>query len=89
MGPATPADRRATATWLLVCSALVVLMVIVGGITRLTHSGLSIVEWQPVAGVLPPMNDTQWEEVFAKYRATPEFKQRNQDMEVSGFKKIF
>ena len=89
MGPATPSDRRATATWLFACSALVFLMVIVGGITRLTHSGLSIVEWQPVAGVLPPMGDTQWEELFAKYRATPEYQQRNADMDVAGFKKIF
>ena len=89
MGPATPEDRRATATWLFLCSALVFLMVIVGGITRLTQSGLSIVEWQPVAGVLPPMNDAHWEELFAKYKATPQFKQTNHDMDVAGFKKIF
>jgi cytochrome c oxidase assembly protein subunit 15 len=68
---------------------LVFLMVMVGGITRLTHSGLSIVEWQPVAGVLPPMNDTQWQELFAKYQKTPEYQQRNHDMDVAGFKKIF
>lgn len=89
MGPATPADRRATAAWLFACSALVFLMVVVGGITRLTKSGLSIVEWQPVAGIMPPMNEAQWEEVFAKYRATPEYKQRNAGMDVAGFKKIF
>jgi cytochrome c oxidase assembly protein subunit 15 len=89
MATATPADRRATATWLVVCCALVVLMVMLGGITRLTHSGLSIVEWQPVAGVLPPMNDAQWEELFAKYRATPEYEQRTHDMTVEGFRKIF
>jgi cytochrome c oxidase assembly protein subunit 15 len=89
MGPAEPADRRATATWLFACCALVFLMVMVGGITRLTGSGLSIVEWQPVAGVLPPMNDAQWDELFAKYRQTPDFQQRNPDMEVGGFKKIF
>jgi len=89
MGPATPEDRRATAAWLYICSALVFLMVIVGGITRLTQSGLSIVEWQPVAGILPPMNDAQWEELFTKYKATPQFKQTNHDMDVAGFKKIF
>ena len=89
MGPAEPADRRATATWLGVCCALVFLMVIIGGITRLTHSGLSIVEWQPVAGVLPPLGDAQWQELFAKYQKTPEFQQRNADMDVAGFKKIF
>ena len=64
-------------------------MVVVGGITRLTHSGLSIVEWQPVVGALPPLNDTQWEEAFAKYRESPEFRRRNFDMTVEAFKGIF
>jgi cytochrome c oxidase assembly protein subunit 15 len=89
MGPATPSDRRATAAWLFICCGLVFLMVVVGGITRLTHSGLSIVEWQPVAGVLPPRGEAQWEELFTKYKATPEYVQRNADMDVEGFKKIF
>ena len=89
MGPASATDRRATATWLFACCALVFLMVVLGGITRLTHSGLSIVEWQPVAGVLPPMNEAQWEELFTKYKATPEYAQRNAEMDVAGFKKIF
>ena len=64
-------------------------MVVVGGITRLTHSGLSIVEWQPVMGTLPPLSDAQWEELFAKYRGTPEFRLRNHDMTLAGFKGIF
>src|SRR5687768_9729245 len=89
MGPASASDRRATATWLFACCALVFLMVVVGGITRLTHSGLSIVEWQPIAGVLPPLNETQWEELFTKYKASPEYAQRNAGMDVAGFKKIF
>ena len=89
MGPADPSDRRATASWLALCCLLVFLMVIIGGITRLTHSGLSIVEWQPVAGVLPPTSDTQWQELFEKYQKTPEYQQRNADMDVAGFKKIF
>ena len=89
MGPADPSDRRATATWLGICCFLVFLMVIVGGITRLTGSGLSIVEWQPVAGVLPPMNDTQWQELFEKYQKTPQYAQSNPGMDVAGFKKIF
>ena len=75
--------------WLLACCALVFAMVVVGGITRLTHSGLSIVEWQPIVGTLPPLNDAQWEETFTKYRASPEFKQRNHDMTLDGFKGIF
>ncbi len=64
-------------------------MVVVGGITRLTHSGLSIVEWQPLVGAIPPLNDAQWEEVFAQYRHTPEFRLRNHAMTVDGFKGIF
>ena len=89
MGPAEPSDRRATAAWLFFCCALVFVMVIVGGITRLTHSGLSIVEWQPVAGVLPPTNEAQWQELFDKYKRTPEYRERNADMDVAGFKRIF
>jgi cytochrome c oxidase assembly protein subunit 15 len=64
-------------------------MIVVGGITRLTHSGLSIVEWQPIVGALPPLNDAQWQEAFAKYRQTPEFRLRNFDMTLAGFKGIF
>ena len=64
-------------------------MVVVGGITRLTHSGLSIVEWQPIVGTLPPLGDAQWEEAFAKYRQTPEFRLRNHAMTLEGFKGIF
>ena len=89
MGPADPSDRRATAAWLAFCCLLVFIMVVVGGITRLTGSGLSIVEWQPVAGVLPPTNDTQWQELFEKYQKTPDYQQKNPGMDVAGFKKIF
>jgi cytochrome c oxidase assembly protein subunit 15 len=87
----TPAQqsRRAVAAWLLVCCALVFAMVVIGGITRLTHSGLSMVEWQPIVGAIPPLNDAQWAETFAKYRQTPEFRLRNHDMTVEGFKGIF
>ena len=82
-------SRSAVAYWLLACCALVFAMVVVGGMTRLTHSGLSIVEWQPIVGTLPPLNDAQWAETFAKYRKTPEFRLRNHDMTLSGFKGIF
>ena len=64
-------------------------MVVVGGMTRLTHSGLSIVEWQPIVGAIPPLDDAQWEDTFARYRATPEFRLRNHDMTLEGFKGIF
>src|SRR5215510_12438033 len=85
----TPRDRRAVALWLLACAALVAAIVVVGGITRLTRSGLSIVEWQPVVGALPPMADADWQALFDKYRATPEFKLVNFDMTLEGFKRIF
>lgn len=77
------------AVWLLACCALVFAMIVVGGITRLTHSGLSIVEWQPLIGAIPPLDDAQWAAEFAKYKRTPEFKQRNFDMTLAGFKGIF
>jgi cytochrome c oxidase assembly protein subunit 15 len=77
------------AWWLFACCALVFLMVVVGGITRLTHSGLSIVEWQPIIGTLPPLSEAQWQETFEKYKQTPEFKLRNHDMTLEGFKGIF
>jgi len=85
----TLADRRAVAAWLLCCAALVFALVVVGGATRLTHSGLSIVEWQPLVGTLPPLSQSDWEDVFARYRETPEFKQVNFDMDLAGFKRIF
>jgi cytochrome c oxidase assembly protein subunit 15 len=85
----TDSDRRAVAVWLLVSATLVFAMVVVGGITRLTHSGLSIVEWQPLVGALPPLSDAQWQELFVKYQRTPEFKLVNFDMDLAGFKRIF
>lgn len=60
--------------WLLACSLLAYGVIVVGGVTRLTESGLSITEWKPVTGVLPPLNQAEWEEEFTKYKATPEFK---------------
>jgi cytochrome c oxidase assembly protein subunit 15 len=89
MGPLSDSSRRAVAYWLLACCALVFAMVVVGGMTRLTHSGLSIVEWRPVTGTLPPLSEAAWQEEFAKYQASPEFRQRNHDMTLAGFKGIF
>ena len=83
------AGQRAVAWWLIACCALVFAMVVVGGVTRLTHSGLSITEWQPIVGTLPPMSDTQWDEAFAKYRLTPEYQQVNTGMGLDEFKRIF
>ena len=85
----TPDDRRNVAVWLLLCAAMVFAVVVVGGITRLTHSGLSIVEWQPLVGTLPPLSQADWETLFAKYRETPEFKLVNFDIDLAGFQRIF
>ena len=86
----TPAKtQRPIALWLLVCCALIFAMVVLGGVTRLTRSGLSIVEWKPITGVLPPLNPAQWEETFAKYRETPEYLKINRGMNLGEFKSIF
>jgi cytochrome c oxidase assembly protein subunit 15 len=80
---------RAVAAWLLTCCALVFAMVVVGGVTRLTHSGLSIVEWQPIVGTLPPLDEGAWQETFRKYQQTPQYRLVNPDMTLAGFKSIF
>ena len=64
---------NAIANWLYAVASLVFLMVVVGGITRLTESGLSITEWKPVTGALPPLTDQDWQEAFDKYRQIPEY----------------
>ena len=83
------ADRRRVAAWLLACASLVFLIVLVGGITRLTRSGLSIVEWQPLIGVIPPLSEAHWQILFDKYRETPEYRLVNIGMDLEGFKRIF
>jgi cytochrome c oxidase assembly protein subunit 15 len=81
--------QRAVAWWLFACCAMVFLTMVVGGVTRLTHSGLSIVEWKPLVGALPPLSHADWLELFAKYQQTPEFIKRNHDMTLDGFQFIF
>ncbi|MFM6853967.1 MAG: COX15/CtaA family protein [Sphingopyxis sp.] len=75
--------------WLYCVAALVVAMVIVGGITRLTESGLSITEWKPITGALPPLNDAQWQHAFDLYRGTTEYQQVNRGMSMADFQFIF
>ena len=86
---AVSSSNRQIAAWLLLCCAMVFAMVVVGGVTRLTHSGLSIVEWQPIVGTLPPLDDAAWEQTFDKYKQTPEFRLVNPNMTLDGFKGIF
>ncbi|MDR3493475.1 MAG: COX15/CtaA family protein [Ancalomicrobiaceae bacterium] len=75
--------------WLWLIAALVFAMVVVGGATRLTGSGLSITEWNPIMGALPPLSEADWLAVFAKYKAIPQFAIANRDMTLNGFKVIF
>ena len=83
--------RRNTpvAIWLLACCVMVFCMVVVGGATRLTRSGLSITEWQPILGALPPLSAADWQEAFEKYQLTPEYRQVNAGMSMEAFKGIF
>ena len=68
---------------------LILSMVVIGGITRLTDSGLSMVDWNLVEGAIPPLNETDWNELFSKYKQTPEFKKINSDYTLNDFKFIF
>ncbi len=81
--------RGAIRVWLMILFALVVLMIAVGGMTRLTDSGLSITEWKPVTGAVPPMDAAGWDAEFAKYQATPEFLLQNKAMTLSEFQTIY
>ncbi|HKK84200.1 MAG TPA: heme A synthase [Roseovarius sp.] len=81
--------RGAIRVWLMILFALVVVMIAVGGLTRLTDSGLSITEWKPVTGALPPMSAEVWEDEFDKYRAIPEYQLQNKGMSLSEFKVIY
>lgn len=75
--------------WLFFCAFMVIAMTGIGAITRLTESGLSITEWKPVSGILPPLNDTEWQHSFAKYQATPEFAAKHSWMQLNDYKSIF
>jgi cytochrome c oxidase assembly protein subunit 15 len=81
--------RGAIRVWLMVLFALVVIMITVGGLTRLTDSGLSITEWKPVTGAWPPIGEAAWQSEFDKYQAIPEFQIQNKWMELADFKTIY
>ncbi len=85
----TGRGRRATRIWLFILFAMVVVMIAVGGLTRLTDSGLSITEWRPVSGALPPLSHEAWLLEFDKYRATPEYRLQNQGMSLGEFQFIY
>lgn len=81
--------RRLVRGWLIVLFALVTVMIVVGGLTRLTDSGLSITEWNLVSGTLPPMNEADWAREFEKYQASPEYRFQNEGMSMAAFKEIY
>jgi heme a synthase len=80
---------RAVLIWLYLLTAMVFLMVVVGGATRLTDSGLSITEWKPIVGIVPPLTDAAWHDVFEKYKQIPEYNLVNRGMSLDAFKAIF
>src|SRR5882724_8736273 len=82
-------NHRAVRSWLVLIAALIATMVLVGGATRLTESGLSIVEWKPVTGTLPPLNQAQWTEAFEAYITIPQYRELNAGMSLAVFKTIF
>lgn len=86
---ATLQPSRAVGIWLLVVAAMIAAMVVVGGLTRLTGSGLSITEWHPVTGVIPPLNHAQWMAEFARYQHIPQYKLENRGMSLSDFQGIY
>ena len=75
--------------WLYSATILILLMITIGGITRLTESGLSIVDWRPITGIIPPLDNQQWEFEFNKYQLYPEFQKVNSSITLSDFKKIY
>lgn len=82
-------QHKEIAVWLFSVAGAVLVMALIGAVTRLTGSGLSIAEWRPVVGVLPPLSHDEWERLFALYRQTPEFRVYNNHLDISGFKTIF
>lgn len=82
-------NHKAIAIWLLVCCATIFGMIILGGVTRLTGSGLSMVQWAPIMGILPPLNQAEWQEAFLLYQQFPEYQLKNFGMSLGEFKSIF
>ena len=82
-------NRHVISIWLAVVAALVFAMIIVGGATRLTDSGLSITEWRPLLGAIPPLNEADWQSAFAKYKTIPQYSSVNKGMTLEAFKTIF
>lgn len=89
MDDVTRRRLRPVSYWLVTGCVMIACMVVIGGVTRLTGSGLSITVWDPIMGAIPPLNEADWNDAFAMYKASPEFVLKNQDMDLPGFKRIF
>lgn len=85
----TPKDKKHIRTWYWSGAILVFLILVIGGITRLTDSGLSMTDWKPIMGSIPPITETQWEEAFDQYKQFPEYKEKNSGMDLAEFQLIF
>lgn len=83
------ANERLIANWLTLCCLVILGMILLGGVTRLTHSGLSMVEWRPLLGIVPPLTEAEWMRVFNEYKLSPEYQLINFGMDLDGFKSIF
>ena len=82
-------NDKAVAVWLLICSAMIFAMAVIGAVTRLTESGLSIMEWAPLSGALPPLSEAEWQRLFALYQQIPEYQEVNRGMSLEEFREIF
>lgn len=87
--PDASANNRQIGIWLILVCAAILIMLMIGGATRLTHSGLSMMTWDPLMGWIPPLNEQQWLDSFAHYKKIPEFYELNPDMDLAGYKRIF
>lgn len=82
-------DSKPVFYWLVTCALLIFAMIVLGGVTRLTHSGLSMVDWKPIMGIIPPLNLQEWQEAFRQYQQFPEYQQVHATMSLEEFKNIF
>src|SRR5215469_15797870 len=82
-------NRRRVALWLFAVAGMVLVMIVLGGVTRLTGSGLSIMEWAPFAGALPPLSDAEWQRLYRLYQQIPQYVLVNEGLGLDGFKQIF
>src|SRR6185436_6422033 len=82
-------SRRLVAAWLFTIAGMVLVMIVLGGITRLTGSGLSIMEWAPFAGALPPMSEAEWQRLYLLYQQIPQYTLVNEGLGLDGFRRIF